>query len=152
MIPMVTVAEDARRTRRTAEHVARELGIADLPPLVAMIETPAAALSVRDILESVDSLSIGTNDLTQYAMAAGRQNTLVSEYFQDNHPVIMRLVRMVCADAGSVPVGICGELAGHLNAVPALLRSGIRLLSVAPRLVPFVKETVRRTEMSNSVT
>lgn len=151
MIPMVTVAEDARRIRQVRDSLAQELGVTALPPLVAMIETPAAALSVRDILESVDSLSIGTNDLTQYTMAAGRQNPLVNNYFQEDHPAMIRLVRMVCQDAGSVQVGMCGELAGRLHIIPTLLRSGIRRFSVAPRLIPLVKETIRRTEMSKAI-
>ena len=144
MVPMVTVPEDMDRARSVVESAARELGIARIPPLVAMIETPAAALSVSDILRSADALSIGTNDLTQYVMAAGRQNPLANEYFREDHPAMMRLIRIICQDAGGSTVGMCGELAGRLQVIPELLHAGIRLFSVAPRLVPLVKEAVRR--------
>ncbi len=148
MVPMVTIPEDMERVRRLVGAAAQELGIQHLPPLVAMIETPAAALSVADVLKSADALSIGTNDLTQYVMAAGRQNPLASEYFQEMHPAVMRLIRIVCADAGPSLVGVCGELAGRLSAVPDLLSAGVRLLSVAPRMIPLVKDAVRRTPAS----
>ena len=146
MVPMVTIPEDMARTRDYIESAARELRIARIPPLVAMIETPAAALSVKGILNSADALSIGTNDLTQYVMAAGRDNPLANEYFREDYPAVMRLIRIVCQDAGPSLVGMCGELAGRLQAIPALLRAGIRLFSVAPRLIPLVKETVRQAE------
>jgi len=146
MVPMVTVPEDMDRARSVVESAARELGIARVPPLVAMIETPAAALSVSDILRAADALSIGTNDLTQYVMAAGRQNPLANEYFREDHPAMMRLIRIICQDAGAATVGMCGELAGRLQVIPDLLRAGIRLFSVAPRLIPLVKEAVRRAK------
>lgn len=144
MVPMVTVPEDMDKARDAVESAARELGIARIPPLVAMIETPAAALSVSDILRSADAVSIGTNDLTQYVMAAGRQNPLANEYFREDHPAMMRLIRIISQDAGASTGGMCGELAGRLQAVPELLHAGIRLFSVAPRLIPLVKEAVRR--------
>lgn len=147
MVPMVTIPEDMNRTRDTVESAARDLGVARIPPLVAMIETPAAALSVKDILRSADAISIGTNDLTQYVMAAGRDNPLANEYFREDSPAVMRLIRIVCQDAGPSLVGMCGELAGRLQVIPDLLHAGIRLFSVAPRLLPLVKETVRQVEV-----
>ncbi len=111
---------------------ARELGIARIPSLVAMIETPAAALSVSDILRSADAISIGNKDLTQYVMAAGRQNPLANEYFREDHPAMMRLIRIIFQDSGGSTVGMCGELAGRPQAIPELLHAGIRLFSVAP--------------------
>jgi len=80
MVPMVTIPEDMQAVRHAVEVQAAELGIAEIPSLVAMIETPAAALSVPDILQFADALSLGTNDLTQHTMAAGRQNPLVNRY------------------------------------------------------------------------
>ncbi len=143
MVPMVTIPEDMKLVRETARHIAGRLGVARVPPLVAMIETPAAALCVKGILRYADALSIGTNDLTQYVMAAGRQNPLANEYFRQDHPAVMRLIDIACRDAGSAIVGMCGELAGHTEAAPALVRAGVRLFSVAPRLVPLVKQAIR---------
>ena len=76
-------------------------------------------------------------------MAAGRENALVCEYFQDDHDVILRLLRIICEDAGQTSVGVCGELAGQPNTTSALLSAGIRFLSVAPPLIPSIKEAVR---------
>jgi phosphoenolpyruvate-protein phosphotransferase (PTS system enzyme I) len=112
--------------------------------LGAMVETPAAALTIPDLLQYADFLSIGTNDLTQYTMAADRENRLVNDYFVEDHPAVLRLVRLIVEEAGAVPVTVCGELAGQCHAVPALLKLGIRILSVAPPLVPSVKEAVRQ--------
>jgi phosphoenolpyruvate-protein kinase (PTS system EI component) len=147
LVPMVTLAEDMSRVRRRLADVARDGGREKLPPLGAMVETPAAALGIGEIAANADFLSIGTNDLTQYTMAAGRENPLVNDYFIEDHPTVIRLVRIVVEEAGRVPVAICGELARQLNAVPTLVRLGIRTLSVAPPLVPEVKEAVRQIRL-----
>lgn len=143
VVPMVTIAADMHAVRRAVEAQASELGIDRVPPLVAMVETPAAALCVPDILRFADGISLGTNDLAQYTMAAGRQNPLVQQYFRDDHPAVLRLVRMAVQEAGDAPVAACGELAGQPAAVRTLLDAGVRLLSVAPPLVPSIKEAVR---------
>jgi phosphotransferase system enzyme I (PtsI) len=143
LIPMVTVADDVVAVRKRLTHVAEQVKHKTLPPLGAMVETPAAALSVGELANHADFLSIGTNDLTQYTMAAGRENPLVNDYFIEDHPAVMRLVGMVAQEAGTTPVGICGELARQIAAVPRLLQLGIRTLSVAPPLVPDVKEAIR---------
>jgi phosphoenolpyruvate-protein phosphotransferase len=144
LVPMVTLAEDIVRVRSRFAAVANEANRQELPPLGAMIETPAAALCVEDIKAHADFLSIGTNDLTQYTMAAGRENPLVNDYFLENHPAVLRLVRTIVEEAGSVPVAVCGELARRLDAIPILLKLGIHTLSVAPPLVPGVKEAIRQ--------
>jgi phosphoenolpyruvate-protein phosphotransferase len=147
LVPMVTLAEEMAQVRTRFAAVAKDAGQNAPPPLGAMIETPAAALSVADIVAYADFLSIGTNDLTQYTMAAGRENPLVSEYFREDHPAVLRLVRIVVEEAGRVPVAVCGELARQFDAVPTLLKLGIRSLSVAPPLVPGVKEAVRQAAL-----
>jgi phosphotransferase system enzyme I (PtsI) len=144
MIPMVTVAEDMAAVRELMRSAAGDMGIAVPPPLGAMIETPAAALCAADIIEQADFLSIGSNDLTQYTMVAGRENPAVSEYFIEDHPAVMRLVQMVVREAGDTPVGICGELAGYADAQKVLVGLGLTQVSVAPSLVPRVKQSVRR--------
>lgn len=148
LVPFVTIAEDIQKTRQIVELQASELEIAKLPPLLAMIETPAAALSVQEILQFADALSLGTNDLAQYTMAAGRQNPLVSQYFREDAPAVFRLIRLALREAKQASVGICGELAGQPDAVPVLLDAGVRFLSVAPPLVPAIKEAVRHSRGS----
>lgn len=146
MVPMVTVAEDMHQVREALDSAADQQGVAQPPPLVALIETPAAALCTGEIARYADYISVGTNDLTQYTMAAGRDNPMVAHYFQDDHPAVLRLLRMVCEDAGDKPVFVCGELAGRLDAVEALLDAGVQMLSVAPPLIPSVKQAVREVD------
>lgn len=144
LVPMVTLAEDMERVRRRLREIADAAGIIRLPPLGAMIETPAAALCVRELIPHSDFFSIGTNDLTQFTMAAGRENPLVNDYFLEDHPAVLRLVQIVLDEAGQTPVSVCGELAADLNSIPKLLKLGLCSLSVAPPLAPAVKEAIRR--------
>lgn len=147
LVPMVTVGDDMAKVRSLLGRAAESLGI-DSPPLLgAMIETPAAALCVDTLRAQADFLSLGTNDLTQYTMAADRENTAAAAYFCDRHPAVLRLIRLVCDEAGDTPVWVCGELAGRPETVPILLRLGVRKLSVAPPLVPLVRQTVRQVDL-----
>jgi phosphoenolpyruvate-protein kinase (PTS system EI component) len=143
LIPMVTTESDVVCVVELFHSVAAEMGIRELPRIGAMIETPAAALSVPSLKKHVDFLSIGSNDLTQYTMAAGRENPLVTEYFIDDHPAILRLIKLVVRESGDTPVSLCGELASRIDVIPRLLRTGIKSLSVAAALVPDVKNAIR---------
>lgn len=143
LIPMVTMPHDIAIVREDLDRIGAETGGGPPLRLGAMIETPAAALSVPVIAPHVDFLSFGTNDLTQYAFAADRENAAVDTYFNDSDAVIFRLLRIAHDDAPQMPFAICGELAGRAVHVPKLLRCGIRTLSVTPPLVPFIKEAVR---------
>jgi len=143
LVPMVTLAGEMVRIRQALKEASHKLAIGSIPPLGAMIETPAAALCAAEIASHADFLSIGTNDLTQYTMAAGRENPSVGEYFLDEHPAVWRLIQMVIEDAGETPVSICGELAGSSTGVELAAKSGIRALSVSPPLIPGVKDAIR---------
>jgi phosphoenolpyruvate-protein phosphotransferase len=101
--------------------------------LGAMIEVPAAALAISEILENVDLASIGLNDLTQYLMAADREDESVQSYHDALQPAVLRLIRQVisAADAAGKPVSVCGELAGDPALATALLALGLRRLSVS---------------------
>ncbi|MFC7272690.1 phosphoenolpyruvate--protein phosphotransferase [Paractinoplanes rhizophilus] len=136
MFPMVTSADELIAARRMLGDRkppdSLEVGI--------MVEVPAAALKVETFRPYVDFVSIGTNDLTQYTLAAERGNPAVPADGLD--PAVLRLIDAVCRNAG-VPVAICGELAADEAAVPLLTALGVRELSVAPAAVPLVKEAVR---------
>jgi phosphoenolpyruvate-protein kinase (PTS system EI component) len=108
-----------------------------------MIETPAAALNVPAIGRHADFLSVGTNDLTQYTLAVGRDDPTVNRYYQDDHVSIRRRLRMIVAEAGEKPLTLCGELAGREERIPPLLAMGFRSLSRAPPLIPGAKELIR---------
>jgi phosphotransferase system enzyme I (PtsI) len=143
LVPMVTFAEDMERVRDRLCKAAAEFGTDTSPPLGAMIETPAAALCVERLLKYSDFFSIGTNDLTQYTMAAGRENPLVSNYFRDDHPAVVKLLQIILNQVGNTPVSLCGELAGNTEALSRILGIGLRSLSVPPFLVSIVKESIR---------
>jgi phosphotransferase system enzyme I (PtsI) len=142
LIPMVTLESDVSRVISACHRIAAEMGVKDIPPIGAMVETPAAALAVASLVRHVDFLSIGSNDLTQYTLAAGRENALVSEYFIDDHPSVFRLIDIAVKDAGSTPISICGELAGRTSAIPELLRVGLRSFSVASSLLVDVRRAL----------
>lgn len=142
LIPMVTVESDVAQVVEIFHGLAVKMGIRELPRIGAMIETPAAALSIPSLKKHVDYFSIGSNDLTQYTMAAGRENPLVTDYFIDDHPAMLRLIELVIRESGDTPVSLCGELAGRTDVIPRLLRTGIRSLSVSAALVPDVKHAI----------
>jgi phosphoenolpyruvate-protein phosphotransferase len=143
LVPMVTLESDMQQMRELLVAVAREIGIEKLPPLGAMIETPAAALTVGQIVKHADFLSVGTNDLTQYTMVAGRDNATVSDYYEETHPSMLRLLRIIIEEAAGKPVSICGELAGREEIIPTLLEIGFRALSISPPLIPTTKQLIR---------
>jgi phosphoenolpyruvate-protein phosphotransferase len=143
LVPMVTLPEDIAEVKRWLGQLGSDLQISSLPKLGAMIETPAAALSAKKLAEYADFLSFGTNDLTQYTFAADRENAAVEQYFNDADDAIFRLLKMVRDDTPDTPLSVCGELAGRPEHVPKLIQYGIKTLSVAPPLIPMIKEAIR---------
>ena len=149
LVPMVTFERDMQQIRELLVGVAHEMGIENLPPLGAMIETPAAALTVGQIVRHADFLSVGTNDLTQYTLVAGRDNAAVSDYYEDTHPSMLRLLGIILGEASGKPVTICGEMAGREEVIPMLLKIGFRALSISPPLIPTTKELIRSIDTRN---
>jgi phosphotransferase system enzyme I (PtsI) len=150
LVPMVALERDMRKIRALLGSVAEEMGLERLPPLGAMIETPAAALTVFDIAKHVDFLCVGTNDLTQYTLAVGRDDSTVSDYYIDDHPALLRLLEIIVREASDKSVTICGELGGREDIIPQLLRMGFRGLSIAPPLIPATKDLIRSLHLSDS--
>ncbi|MGH8503403.1 MAG: phosphoenolpyruvate--protein phosphotransferase [Gammaproteobacteria bacterium] len=146
LIPMVTTESDVVQVVQRLSGLAQEMGIRARPRIGAMVETPAAALSIPSLRKHVDFFSIGSNDLTQYTMAAGRENPMVTEYFLDDHPAILRLIALVIRESADTPVSLCGELAGRADVIPDLLATGIRSLSVPASLVSAIKDAIRRSD------
>jgi phosphoenolpyruvate-protein phosphotransferase (PTS system enzyme I) len=144
LIPMVTLEADIRQMRESFDSLAAERKIARRPAFGAMIETPAAALAVPSLSKHVDFFCVGTNDLTQYTLAAGRDDASVNDYYIDSHESVMRLLRIILGDAEDLPVTLCGELAGREAWVPRLLQMGFRALSIAPAAIPATKAMIRK--------
>jgi phosphoenolpyruvate-protein phosphotransferase len=143
LVPMVTLAADMDVVQEALKDAASANTAARLPQLGAMIETPAAALAAPDVLKRAQFVSFGTNDLTQYAFAADRENPAVDLYFDDTHDVIFRLIRIVRDELPDTPLSVCGELAARPEATSRLIDSGITSLSVVPPAIPALKEAVR---------
>jgi phosphoenolpyruvate-protein phosphotransferase len=150
LVPMVTLEDDIRRVRETFDALCAERQVKTPPSFGAMVETPAAALAIPALARYVDFFSIGTNDLTQYTLAASRDDAAVNDYYLDSHESILRLLGIILADAAGRPVSLCGELAGREAMVPRLLEMGFRSLSIAPGLIPTTKALIRTINLGTT--
>ena len=114
-----------------------------------MVETPAAALAIASLLKHVDFFCVGTNDLTQYTLAAARDDASVNDYYLDGHESIMRLLSIIVAEAADRPVTLCGELAGREAYVPSCCKWDFAL-SVVPTVIPATKALIRTLDLGDS--
>ncbi len=149
MFPMVSEAGELRAAlallaEARASLSADGLGAGEVE-VGAMVEVPAAALAASALAAQVQFLSIGTNDLVQYTMAAERGNAGVARFSDPVHPAVLRLVAAVteAASRHACRVAVCGEAASDPAAIPLLVGLGVDELSVAPGRIPLVKEAVR---------
>jgi len=157
MFPMVATVGEVRAARSLLEECRLELAARSQPVEVKievgiMIEIPAAAIMADQLAEEVDFFSIGTNDLSQYTMAADRTSSSVSALADGFQPAVLRLVRDVvqAAHQRGKWVGMCGELAGEPLAIPLLLGLGLDELSMNPPAIPLVKQIVRSFTMEET--
>jgi multiphosphoryl transfer protein len=149
MFPMVTNVAEIRNARSILEEAASPAGLPEGLHVGMMVEVPAAALKIATFLPYLDFISIGTNDLTQYTLAAERGNTAVAALSDPLDPSVLRLIRHVCHTAADkVPVAVCGEAAADHTAIPVLLGLGVRELSVSPKSVPAVKAQARALDLA----
>jgi phosphotransferase system enzyme I (PtsI) len=156
MFPMITTLEEIRRVRGIVRKACRQLSEEkkeyDTIPIGMMLEVPAAAVSIDTMLEVVDFVSIGSNDLVQYLMAADRDNPKVSHLCQPLSPPVLRtLVNVIrhCNEYGT-PVTLCGEMAGQPRSFVLLLGMGLRSFSMSPALVPSIKELATHVHVSHA--
>lgn len=151
IIPFVANLTEIKKTLNLIKKIRKELNdeghiIDNEIKTGVMIEIPSAALTADSIAKYVDFFSIGTNDLTQYVLAADRGNERVSNIYDSFHPAVIRLIDMSvkAAKKKKIGIGICGQMGGYPMAIPLLLGLGLRELSVTPFLVPSVKKIIRR--------
>ena len=154
MFPMIDSEEEMDEIEMIIGEVKEGLREKDIPfkdiMTGIMIETPAAVMISRELAIRVDFLSIGTNDLTQYTLAMDRQNPLLKDKYNDHHPAVLRMVRMVVESAHKEGkrVGICGELAADTALTGKFLEMGVDFLSVVPACVLPVRKAIRETDLS----
>ena len=156
LLPMIVSADEVDAVKkalaREREALFGEGGAAPRLPVGVMIETPAAALSAATLAKRADFFSVGTNDLIQYTLAADRTNAALSHFDGAFHPSVLRLLKMTveAADKAKIPVTVCGEMAADPIAVPLLLGLGVRIMSMAPAMLPQIRAVVRKTSLAGA--
>jgi phosphocarrier protein FPr len=157
MFPMIATPAEVREAKIMLDAARNELRATGEPfddgiEVGIMIEVPSAVAVADQLAREVDFFSIGTNDLTQYVMAADRGNARVAELASAYQPAVLRMVRDAAeaAHAAGIWIGMCGELAGKPEAVPVLLGLGLDELSMSAPAIPAVKEAVRGLTMDEA--
>ena len=139
MFPMISTIEDFIKAKEFVAKIANNLNV-EVHPLGIMVETPSSALIADKFSEIVDFISIGTNDLTQYIMAADRGNNNLSPYQDPLHPAVLRAISNVidCCNANNTEVSVCGEMSSDPVSAFVLYILGLKIFSMAPSAAPFV--------------
>ncbi len=149
MLPMIASVAEVRQVRAMLDVAVAETD-GRAPVLGVMIETPAAAMTVDRLAPAIDFISIGTNDLTQYALAMDRQNAALAAQLDSLHPAVLRLIAQASGSAAALKwIGVCGGLASDVLAAPILIGLGVRELSATPSMVAEVKAVVRSLTLAD---
>lgn len=152
MIPMLSNLREIRQTLENIDHARRQLVEAGKPfgdvEVGAMIEIPAAALTLPVFLRYFDFISIGTNDLIQYTLAIDRTDEEVAHLYDPWNPAVLSLIHTSISQARAAGKGVsvCGEMAGDPAFTELLLAMGLRTFSMHPTQVPAVKQRVLRVD------
>jgi phosphoenolpyruvate-protein phosphotransferase (PTS system enzyme I) len=155
LVPMVSCREEVIAVRTLLDSVTAELRaegqeVAENVPLGAMIEVPAAAVGLPTFIDTVDFLSIGTNDLIQYLLAADRNNDALGDLYSPLHPALFRLLADVItlANRRGKPVAVCGEMAGDARLAPLLLALGLGEFSLHPATLLELRRAIRNCDLA----
>ena len=155
MFPMISSSWELKQALNQVEYAKEELideGYSFNPEIKigAMIEVPSAALAIKGILSQVDFISIGTNDLIQYLLAMDRNDESVNYLYNPLHPAVLKVLLHIIksANRASVPVSICGEMAGDVNLTRLLLGMGVRKFSMHPANILNIKHVILNTDLS----
>lgn len=158
MFPLISSLMELRQAKIVLGDAMEDLEEAGIPfrrdiPVGIMVETPAAALQIKELLREVDFISIGTNDLIQYTLAVDRSNERVASLYTASHPVVLRMLRdiMRSAERAGIPYSMCGEMAGEPMYTLLLLGIGLRQFSMAPSDIPEIKKIIRSASISHAV-
>jgi phosphotransferase system enzyme I (PtsI) len=154
LLPMISGREEVLVVRKLLRRVTRDLRsegyeIAEAIPLGAMIEVPAAAIALSGFIGAIDFVSIGTNDLVQYLLAADRNNDALGDLYTPLHPALLRLLYTVIRTARvrGKPAAVCGEMAGDAALAPLLLALGLEEFSLHPATLLEVRQAIRGSDL-----
>lgn len=153
MYPMIISVSEVKRCKAILEDLKKELIRQGIPVGTVeqgiMIETPAAVMISDLLAEEVEFFSIGTNDLTQYTLAADRQNGKLDDVYDAHHPAVIRMIRLAVENGHRKGcwVGICGELGADLTMTEEFLRMGVDEFSVSPSMVLPIRKIIRETSV-----
>lgn len=157
MIPMVASVEEILAIQKSVAKIKAEMKRRkeiqnDEIEIGAMIEVPSAVMMIEEIAQLVDFVSVGTNDLIQYALAVDRNNDIVQNLYNKFHPAIARMIAIVvrAAKKHKREVSICGEMAADKLAIPLLLGLGLESFSVVSASVPVFKKIVSETSLDDA--
>jgi len=155
MLPMVSDSQEIYKANKIISQVKlnlRRKGIEHDPDIQVgiMVEIPSAAMTASTLAKCVDFISIGTNDLTQYTLAADRMNNRVGDLYNPLHPAVLNLINMTvkACKKEAIPISICGELAGDERALPLFIGMGVDLLSMTPNRIVDICRNVKRIDSS----
>jgi phosphotransferase system enzyme I (PtsI) len=155
MFPLISTLRELQHAKMVLADAMEDLEEAGVPfnrelPVGMMVEVPSAVVTLDKFLPEVDFISIGTNDLIQYALAVDRSNSQVADGYQASDPAVLRLLEMTLrtAAAANVPAGICGQMSSELIYTMLLLGLGARSLSVHPSAIPEVKQVCRSVTLT----
>ena len=155
---MVTNLDEVETVKSVLKKIEEELkekerASSARPRIGVMIETPAAAMIVEEILSRVDFISVGTNDLLQYFAAADRDNPYIISYYEPRSLSFKRLLSHIISEAKRIGRGedvtLCGEMAGYPEYLPMLLRMGYRSFSISPANADIIRRTVGATTVNS---
>src|SRR3546814_447569 len=154
LVPMVSSRDEITAVAALLKRVRRDLAsegheIAEHIPLGAMIEVPAAAIALPGFIDAVDFLSVGTNDLIQYLLAADRNNEALGELYTPLHPAVLRMLENVIriARRRAKPLAVCGEMAGDARFAPLLLALGLEEFSLHPGTLLELRHAIRACDL-----
>ncbi|HEY2899192.1 MAG TPA: phosphoenolpyruvate--protein phosphotransferase [Polyangia bacterium] len=157
LFPLISGVAELRAAKQICADVCAELKRQKIRhdpkvPIGTMVETPSAAFIADLLAQECDFLSIGTNDLIQYSLAASREDEHVGYLYHPMHPAILRALRQIVAGANVAhgQVAMCGDMAGDPMSVWMLLGLGLRNFSMAPRQIPIIKSIIRSTRIDEA--
>ncbi len=148
LFPMVIGSHDFALAIAAVDRAVQQLDVLRRPPVGAMIETPAALFALDEILELADFVAIGTNDLTQYMLAADRDLSEGTDDCTAMHPAVLRAIKQIvqASDRWHRPVCVCGEEAADADFARLLVGLGIREFSLCPSRAAATRQAIRRTD------